>query len=1033
MKQKILKKSVLILSVVVFTLMLFFNTASVSAFENCDNRDGYTVNDIKEIISNYNQVEVYSEDGTMEIMEEPMNIPVEDYSVDLNDARTSTSFEEVKIVDSGKPDSESIVVTIMGDGFTANEQNKFINAANKAVNYLIGNDSTGDKGFYPYNLFKDYFTIYAIKVISEESGVSRDADTNNGHIVNNYFGSSFYYGNDYSDIKRALVITKENKARALKKSGSSMTAIMCNSTRWGGTGGEFAVISMHNNCGRILTHEFGHSFGELADEYWYEDETFRPFEAVNKTRNGNLNTIKWKHWIGKSGIYSGIGAYRFSDDSSFTAYNWYKPHQNCQMQYTEAPFCAVCAEELIKRMEQKTGSLFDTTSISNTEIKIDKVNYTLYDSFEIPPVIDGKNVLFIGQNAFENQFNLTSITIPSCVINIDSGAFKNCSSLTSVKVEKETYDITNLGSNVFESCSSALQIKVPQNRLAEYKNKDNWVNYKNKIIADNYDFEEINLHCFSDGLKDVSINAGYNKLIKLNVECPKTYKFITNLDAEMFIYDSDFDEIDFGDDTLYVYLNIGTYYLDVRHSLNNISSTISIEYGVRWEHEGEQLYYNQSLNLLTHLHETEDTYLNKLYYINDRGAGFYKFSISGFDNYEDLVIFGDESLIIYNNSDRLESQMLYKCPDSSQTASLVEGQNIIYVYLPRNGYYYINIIMPSNIYESLNLAISSIELQEINLFDLNEDGNSIVSITNSSNKYDYVKKISIEQSGEFTISYRYQGNVSNDFEVFLAKQNYNSSTGVYTFETLILELMNVCNNSYTYTGVLETGNYYIGYFNKKDYSKFVIDLERHVTLSGEEVLVTDPDRFTLCGSQINIVEMNESTKSYRGIEITKNFTRIIYPNYNYGISPSRLDYYWYSSNENVAEVTEYGTVLGKTIGNVKIMAVLKSDPSKVFIKTFDIVDDTGTETLVARSTIEVKLSEIENGGFQLPLEKANCPFPMFQYYNWTLDKTCDGNYSTTYDQWGVFSANGIGCFTLIGRYQRNTRITVIIHVIIVAG
>jgi hypothetical protein len=302
MKQKILKKSFLIISLFVFILVLFLSTPTVSAFDNSDERDGYTISDIKKLISNENQIEVYSEDGTMEIMDEPLSIYNEDSTVDLTNLRASTSFEEVKIVDSGKPDSESIVVTLMGDGFTATEQNNFINAANNAANYLIGNDSTGDQGFYPYNLFRDYFTIYAIKVISEESGVSRDANTNNGHIVNNYFGSSFYYGNNSSTTQRALVITKDDKARALEKSGSSMTAIICNSSRWGGTGGEFAVLSMHTNFGKILTHEFGHSFGGLADEYWYEGEPFRATEAVNKTQNGNLNTIKWKHWIGKSGI-----------------------------------------------------------------------------------------------------------------------------------------------------------------------------------------------------------------------------------------------------------------------------------------------------------------------------------------------------------------------------------------------------------------------------------------------------------------------------------------------------------------------------------------------------------------------------------------------------------------------------------------------------------------------------------------------------------------------------------------------------------
>lgn len=40
-----------------------------------------------------------------------------------------------------------IVITIMGDGFTADQQDNFINAATKVVNFMIGNPNTGKKVF----------------------------------------------------------------------------------------------------------------------------------------------------------------------------------------------------------------------------------------------------------------------------------------------------------------------------------------------------------------------------------------------------------------------------------------------------------------------------------------------------------------------------------------------------------------------------------------------------------------------------------------------------------------------------------------------------------------------------------------------------------------------------------------------------------------------------------------------------------------------------------------------------------------------
>lgn len=329
----------------------------------------------------------------------------------------------------------------MGDGFTTTEQSIFVETVKNAANYLIGNEATGDAGFYPYNLFRDYFTIYAIKVISEESGVSRDSDENTGQVVNNYFGSSFYEGNDNSNFERGLVISNRARVIELQKEYSAMTVIICNSKRYGGSATDIAVISLSLLYKQILTHELGHALGKLADEYFVKGEKFKTYEAVNKTQDGSLNTNKWKHWIGKSGIYSGIGIYRISNDPADVAYNWYRPHQFCQMQFSNQPFCAVCIEALITKMEEKTGSFFDISNISDTEICINDVNYKIYNTFEIPPLIDGKKVVKIGSGAFENQTELKNVIIHNGVTIVGSFAYKNCSSLTSVTIpESVTID-----------------------------------------------------------------------------------------------------------------------------------------------------------------------------------------------------------------------------------------------------------------------------------------------------------------------------------------------------------------------------------------------------------------------------------------------------------------------------------------------------------------------------------------------------------------------------------------------------------------
>ena len=1142
--------------------MLFLSTPTVSAFDNSDERDGYTISDIKKLISNENQIEVYSEDGTMEIMDEPLSIYNEDSTVDLTNLRASTSFEEVKIVDSGKPDSESIVVTLMGDGFTATEQNNFINAANNAANYLIGNDSTGDQGFYPYNLFRDYFTIYAIKVISEESGVSRDANTNNGHIVNNYFGSSFYYGNNSSTTQRALVITKDDKARALEKSGSSMTAIICNSSRWGGTGGEFAVLSMHTNFGQILTHEFGHSFGGLADEYWYEGEPFRATEAVNKTQNGNLNTIKWKHWIGKSGIYSGIGAYRFSSNSSNTAYNWYKPHQNCQMQYSDEQFCAVCAEELIKRMEAKTGSFFETTSISDTQIKIDNVNYTLYNAFEIPPVLNGKEVVFIGSNAFKNQLNLTNIVIPSSVTNIDSSAFENCSylqsvtlpanlvaigssafkgcgslasitipngvtnidssafencsylqsvtlptnlvsigtsafkgcgslgsitipngvtnidssafencsylqsvtlptnlvsigtsafkgcgslgsitipsnvqyiddsafencvSLVSVVVERGISNITNLGNYVFAGCSSTLQIIVPKNRIAEYKNKVYWSSYKNIIIPDNDNYDEIDLYCLIDDEKSVTLNAGYNKLYKLVVDCTKSYKFVTDTDTKINIYNLDMTNAYSGENTLIAYLNKGTYYLSIEYSSVTASGTININYELTYPTDGIAIAYNSSngTNIASGLHLTENNmYHARLKYTNYNGAGFYKFTL----NAGASAIYPVNAIQVYTDANRTNLLSMYSLSELDIFAQSNENENIMYIYLPENGTYYIDVTLPLSSYSSLTFNIQSIEVNNINYW------NSLTSIGfdvlfENVNTQSCFEEVTISHRSEIQLDIISSGTIYNDIKVYVFEKvrdpGYDPGINYYYIESVYIDEITSTNRSPVFTLILDPGTYYFGYAENEDNVNINFALRRMVdyNMNMEGVLVADPyyTGYDL-GTEVLFNE-GECDKYY----ITEGFTRNIYLMVEDRLRDpmSRLDYDWYSSNEAVATVTNYGTVLAMPVTidtEVTIYAVLKDDPKIVYYRTFTVLND-DKEDLIE---IELNMSYsyvAENGTYQLELTNVNCPYPIIQYYSWNIINNCEETVIMNY--WGQISSTGTCSVLIEGTYNLNSRV-----------
>ena len=208
----------------------------------------------------------------------------------------------------------------------------------------------------------------------------------------------------------------------------------------------------------------------------------------------------------------------------------------------------------------KGCSSLSNITIPNSVIHLDS------NAFEncsyLQSVILSNNLFAIGNSVFKGCVSLGNIILPSSVQHIDSSAFENCTYLTEVKVLREIADITHLGEKVFDGCSSSLQIIVPQNRLAEYKNKVYWSSYKNKIIPDNNHFDDINLHCLVENSENVSLNVGCNKLYLLNVECNKSYKFFTNSNTEIIIYDENFEKLYTGENILYSYLSVGTYYLD---------------------------------------------------------------------------------------------------------------------------------------------------------------------------------------------------------------------------------------------------------------------------------------------------------------------------------------------------------------------------------------------------------------------------------------------------------------------------------------
>ncbi|MBF4691958.1 leucine-rich repeat protein [Fusibacter ferrireducens] len=77
----------------------------------------------------------------------------------------------------------------------------------------------------------------------------------------------------------------------------------------------------------------------------------------------------------------------------------------------------------------------------------------------IPSSISGVPVIAIGDDAFLDQSNITSVTIPSSVKTIGDSSFNGCNFLTEITIPE---GVTSMGSNVFTNCYNLQSIVLPE-------------------------------------------------------------------------------------------------------------------------------------------------------------------------------------------------------------------------------------------------------------------------------------------------------------------------------------------------------------------------------------------------------------------------------------------------------------------------------------------------------------------------------------------------------------------------------------------
>ena len=248
----------------------------------------------------------------------------------VEDAESPKTTFPVHVIHKTGNDKENFVIVIMGDGYTAQQQDQFVKDATQKAQGMLT--------WSPYKEYSDRINIYAIQTVSNETGISEYG----GKSVDTYFhlrlfGKAIGFSNGGDQKAKDL---REEMEKKYLDAGASVGTIHILSNTNGDFGASinslfsFSTNSEDNSSGTAMTHEVSHSIGGLGDEY--ERYTNKP----NTSATSDADSIKWSKLLG----FRGTGITMAGTETAFA------PSRECMMRLAGQPFCEVCKMELARKL-----------------------------------------------------------------------------------------------------------------------------------------------------------------------------------------------------------------------------------------------------------------------------------------------------------------------------------------------------------------------------------------------------------------------------------------------------------------------------------------------------------------------------------------------------------------------------------------------------------------------------------------------------------------------------------------------------------